>query len=148
MIACSGRGLPMASTFSSRLSRVIPVARRPLFRNSASVNSSPRRHVERHRQFCTMDPNHHSGGRWLHQDRLHGEARTINFDFHALRDRVVRLCPAESEVINCEKIEGGFNRSFIFTLGGGSQLVARLPTTVAGPPRLTTNSEVATMEYR
>ncbi|GIJ86706.1 hypothetical protein Asppvi_005599 [Aspergillus pseudoviridinutans] len=29
----------------------------------------------------------------------------------------------------------------------GSCVVARLPTGIAGPPRLTTNSEVATMTY-
>ncbi|XRM39190.1 hypothetical protein ABZX51_002558 [Aspergillus tubingensis] len=29
----------------------------------------------------------------------------------------------------------------------GSRIVARLPTVIAGPPRLTTNSEVATMTY-
>lgn len=29
----------------------------------------------------------------------------------------------------------------------GSCIVARIPTSIAGPPRLTTNSEVATMTY-
>ena len=32
-------------------------------------------------------------------------------------------------------------------MDNGTCLVARLPTTIAGPPRLKTNSEVATMVY-
>jgi hypothetical protein len=35
----------------------------------------------------------------------------------------------------------------IFSLDNGKKAVAKLPTSVAGPKRLTTNSEVATMEY-
>lgn len=100
------------------------------------------------RDSAAMDPNHHTAGRWLHRDKLHREARNINFDFEALCENAIKLCPGESKVTHCQKIEGGFNRSFILTLDHGSKLVARLPTTVAGPPRLTTHSEVATMEYR
>lgn len=32
-------------------------------------------------------------------------------------------------------------------MDNGSSVVARVPTGIAGPPRLTTNSEVATMTY-
>ncbi|KAI9042385.1 uncharacterized protein KD926_005681 [Aspergillus affinis] len=43
--------------------------------------------------------------------------------------------------------EGGFNRVFIPTMDSGSLVVARLPTGIAGPPKLKTNSEVAAMTY-
>ena len=33
-------------------------------------------------------------------------------------------------------------------MDNGTKVIARLPTCVAGPRRLTTNSEVATMTYR
>lgn len=36
---------------------------------------------------------------------------------------------------------------FLFTMDTGSCVVAKLPTGIAGPPRLTTNFEVATMTY-
>ncbi|EEQ33390.1 conserved hypothetical protein [Microsporum canis CBS 113480] len=92
-----------------------------------------------------IEPNRHSTGGWLHQDRLQREARYTKLDFDALCEQAVRLFPGSSGVAHCEKIEGGFNRTFILTLDCGSKVVARVPTSVAGPPKLATSSEVATM---
>lgn len=50
-------------------------------------------------------------------------------------------------MISYEKKEGGFNRCFVMFMDDGTKVVARLPTCIAGPRRLTTNSEVATMTY-
>lgn len=61
---------------------------------------------------------------------------------------MARLSPGADKVNGCEKLEGGSNRVFIFTLDNGKRLVARLPFPNAGPPTLTTGSEVATMKYR
>lgn len=94
-----------------------------------------------------IEPNRHSTGGWLHQDRLQREARYTKLDFDALCEQAVRLFPGSSGVAHCEKIEGGFNRTFILTLDCGSKVVARVPTSVAGPPKLATSSEVATMNY-
>ncbi|KAI9669662.1 MAG: hypothetical protein M1831_007358 [Alyxoria varia] len=46
-----------------------------------------------------------------------------------------------------DKKEGGFNRVFVFVLDNGKRIVAKLPFSLAGPPRLITNSEVATVKY-
>lgn len=73
--------------------------------------------------------------------------RYIAFNFDALCARILELCPAAGSISNCEKIEGGFNRVFIFTLSNSKRIVARLPFTIAGPPKLTTSSEVATIKY-
>lgn len=89
----------------------------------------------------------YTGGRWLNRDKLERNSRYIQFDFSALCDRAIRVCPGATKVIRHEKREGGFNRVFIFTMDDGSCVVARLPTSIAGPPKLTTNSEVATMKY-
>ncbi|EEP78957.1 predicted protein [Uncinocarpus reesii 1704] len=43
--------------------------------------------------------------------------------------------------------EGGFNKVFLLTMDDGSEVVARLPTPIAGPQHLTTASEVATMDF-
>lgn len=94
-----------------------------------------------------LDPYTYTSGRWLNQDQLERESRYIAFDFAALCKRVVELCPGAGGVLRYEKKEGGFNRSFIITMGDGTRVVARLPTEIAGPRRLTTNSEVATMTY-
>jgi hypothetical protein len=92
-----------------------------------------------------MDPQNYTAGRWLHHDKLQREARRIEFNFPALCEIALAFTPGAKTVVDCEKLEGGFNRSFIFTMDNDSKIVARLPTRVAGPPRLTTNSEAATM---
>ncbi|KAI1940371.1 hypothetical protein LOZ66_001963 [Ophidiomyces ophidiicola] len=43
--------------------------------------------------------------------------------------------------------EGGFNKVFLLTMENGNEVVARIPTPIAGPPFYTTASEVATMDF-
>jgi len=69
------------------------------------------------------------------------------FDFLALCERAVYACPGATRVVKFDKREGGFNRVFLLTMDNGPCVVARVPTGIAGPPRLTTNSEVATITY-
>ncbi|KAG2019055.1 hypothetical protein GB937_005346 [Aspergillus fischeri] len=88
-----------------------------------------------------LDPYMYTSGRWLNRDELERGSRHIVFDFSALRDRAISLCPGATKIAKCEKREGGFNRVILFTMGTGSCVVARLPTGIAGPPRLTTNSK-------
>ncbi|KAE8326939.1 kinase-like domain-containing protein [Aspergillus sergii] len=64
-----------------------------------------------------VDPYSYTSGRWLNRDDLQRKSRRR------------------------------FNRVFALTLDSGHRLAAKLPTKIAGPPRLTINSEVATMEY-
>lgn len=93
------------------------------------------------------DPRVYSEGRWFSWDKLERESRYINFDFAALCRRAVELCPGAVSIASYEKKEGGYNRVFIFTMNNASRVVARLPTRISRPPRLTTNSEVATIKY-
>lgn len=72
---------------------------------------------------------------------------TSKFDFDALCRRVLELTPEADVITACQKIEGGFNRVFIFHLNNAKRIVARLPFTLAGPARLTTASDVATVKY-
>ena len=43
--------------------------------------------------------------------------------------------------------EGGFNKIFLLTMDDGYQVIARIPTPIAGPPHYMTASEVATMDF-
>lgn len=92
-------------------------------------------------------PLDYTNGRWLKNDQIQRESRYINFDFAALCRKAVELCQQARYVTSCEKKEGGFNRVFLFRMDSGERIVARLPTPIAGPRRLTTNSEVATLAY-
>ncbi|KAE8320056.1 kinase-like domain-containing protein [Aspergillus transmontanensis] len=94
-----------------------------------------------------IDPHSYTSGRWLRHDKLQRESRYIKFDFDALCRRVLELTPEADAITACQKIEGGFNRVFIFHLNNAKRIVARLPFTLAGPARLTTASEVATVKY-
>lgn len=94
-----------------------------------------------------FDPHNYTSGRWLRHDQNERDMRYIRFDFNALCNRVLKLCPDHDRISNCQKIEGGFNRVFIFTLNNSKRVVARLPFRLAGPSRLTTSSEVATIKY-
>ncbi|KAL4980117.1 hypothetical protein BDW66DRAFT_125664 [Aspergillus desertorum] len=67
--------------------------------------------------------------------------------FVALCQKVIELCPEANHIKACRKIEGGFNRVFIFTLDNEKAIVARLPFRLAGPAKLTTLSEAATIRY-
>jgi len=98
--------------------------------------------------YTGLDPHAYTSGRWLRRDKLERDSRYITFDFDALCRRVVELCPGAASITTYDKKEGGFNRVFIFTTDNAKRVVARLPFVIAGPPRLTTNSEVATIEYR
>ncbi|KAJ5201323.1 Mitochondria protein Fmp29, partial [Penicillium cf. viridicatum] len=44
-------------------------------------------------------------------------------------------------------VEGGFNKVFLLRAKNGREVIARIPTPIAGPPYYTTASEVATMNF-
>lgn len=87
----------------------------------------------------------YTSGRWLHRDKAQRALRRIDFQFQELCKKILSLCPDASHIMSYEKKEGGFNKVLIFLLNDGKKIVARLPTQVAGPSALTTNSEVATI---
>lgn len=43
--------------------------------------------------------------------------------------------------------EGGFNKVFLLTMDDGLEVIARIPTPIAGPAHYTTASEVATLDF-
>lgn len=95
-----------------------------------------------------LDPHNYTSGRWLRNDDEERASRYIKFDFDALRRKVLTLSPGAFTITQCQKLEGGFNRVFIFELDNDKRVVARLPFSLAGPAQLTTSSEIATIEYR
>ena len=95
-----------------------------------------------------FNPRAYTSGRWLRRDKDERASRHINFDFEALCHKVLELSPGASNIRNCKKLEGGFNRIFIFELDDNKRVVARLPFSLAGPAQLATSSEIATIRYR
>ncbi|KAJ5390780.1 uncharacterized protein N7496_001848 [Penicillium cataractarum] len=76
-----------------------------------------------------------------------------------LNERYVKFRPTELQRIAGEAMqldycpdiaklaEGGFNKVFILRAKNGREVVARIPTPIAGPAHYTTASEVATMDF-
>ena len=96
----------------------------------------------------STDLRSYTSRRWLLSDKAEQEARYIDFDLAALQAKVIKLCSGAKAIVQCERRDGGYNRALLFACDNGQRVVARLPTKRAGPPRLTTNSEVATIAYR
>lgn len=76
-----------------------------------------------------------------------------------LNERYVKFRPTELQRIAGEAVqqdycpdiaklaEGGFNKVFLLRAKNGREVIARIPTPIAGPPHYTTASEVATMDF-
>jgi len=126
--------------------------------DSSSVERPARSSCRYHGVQATSNPNEaiapmdlnlheYTSGRWLHRNKEQTEARYIEFDYNALCRKAVEQCPGSHSVAECKKIEGGFNRVLLFTMDDEQTLIARLPFSLAGPPRLVIHSEVATIAY-
>lgn len=72
--------------------------------------------------------------------------RFVYFNVAALK-RVVALALKKECVHMFKLTEGGFNKIFVLTMKDGDQVIARIPSPIAGTPGRTTASEVATMDY-
>lgn len=94
-----------------------------------------------------FDPYEYTSGRWLRADAAHRNARRVKFNFPALCQQAISSVPGAKDILECSKDEGNFNRAFLMHLDNGIKVVARVPFPAAGPSRLVTNSEVATMAY-
>jgi hypothetical protein len=94
-----------------------------------------------------FDPYTYTHGTWLHRNNERQAARKLQFNFDALLCLAIDRSPGATRVLSCDKKEGGFNRVFVIWLDNGKSVIARLPTKLAGPPRITVSSEVATLQF-
>jgi len=84
-----------------------------------------------------------------YNDALRHEERKLTFDVDGLRRLAAESVNQNlTDVVSLLKLaEGGFNRTFVITLRGGQQMVARVPYPMTGPKYYAVASEVATIEY-
>ncbi|KAL3447722.1 hypothetical protein BJX65DRAFT_295555 [Aspergillus insuetus] len=87
----------------------------------------------------------YTSGRFLRRDKLEVDARYTHFDFPALCRKAIDLSMGANAITNCRKIEGGFNRVFIFTLDNGNRLVGSV--SIRGPCKLSALADVSTIRY-
>ncbi|THH18002.1 hypothetical protein EW146_g2913 [Bondarzewia mesenterica] len=89
----------------------------------------------------------YTSGRWIINDALrHAERRRV-FNVDGLRRLAAQsIDRSPDDIVDFAKLaEGGFNRTFLITMRGGFQMVARIPYPATVPKYYTIASEVATM---
>lgn len=73
--------------------------------------------------------------------------RRVKFDMNELA-RLAADSVGSREYAHIEKFpDGMFNKTFLFTMANGAEVVRKVPNPNAGQPHFTTASEVATMEF-
>ncbi|KAF2476201.1 kinase-like protein [Lindgomyces ingoldianus] len=90
---------------------------------------------------------HYTSGRWLwgEQEQLRERYRAFNI---AELQKVAVDIAGSQKCVSMNKIgEGNFNKVFRLQMDDGSVLMARIPHPNSGPPKYTTASEVATMDF-
>ncbi|KAI2672541.1 hypothetical protein LCP963914a_9382 [Penicillium roqueforti] len=72
--------------------------------------------------------------------------RYVRFNVDALCNTVATAGDS-SPVTAIEKMEGGFSKAFLMRKANGTEVIAKIPCRIAGPPSLTTAGEVGVLEY-
>ncbi|THH08777.1 hypothetical protein EW146_g8881 [Bondarzewia mesenterica] len=89
----------------------------------------------------------HTSSRWIHDEARQLSLRYRRFDVDALKETAA-IAGGASAVVNMVKLaEGSYNKVFLLSLDNGKDVIARIPTSLAGPPHIVTASEVATSDY-
>ncbi|EGN99355.1 hypothetical protein SERLA73DRAFT_73889 [Serpula lacrymans var. lacrymans S7.3] len=120
---------------------------------AASLNLSPSS-LPAARAFSSISdaPNdlfNYSSGRWLVNNDLRLAERRREFDVNELCRRAAQSVGRTSQDIDTfvKLAEGGFNRTFLITMHGGFEMVARIPYPVTVSKLYAIASEVATMRF-
>lgn len=98
-------------------------------------------HDESHDYF------HYTSGRWLWGEEEQLRERYRAFNVNELQKVAVGIAGSEKCVSMSKIGEGNFNKVFRLQMDNGSVLMARIPHPNAGPPKYTTTSEVAAMDF-
>ena len=73
--------------------------------------------------------------------------RYVRFNVPELM-RIAAIAVGRDRCVGIVKVtEGGFNKIFLLKMDDGYEVIARIPTPIAGPPHYMTASEVATMDF-
>lgn len=86
-------------------------------------------------------------GRWLWNERKQLEARYRSFDVPSLQRAACQAVGADKCIAFAKIGEGNYNKAYRLEMEDGRKVIAKIPHPNAGPPILTTASEVATMKF-
>jgi hypothetical protein len=98
-----------------------------------------------------LNPSHffrYTAGRWFDNEASEQQLRYLSFDIDSLKAAAVAAVEGAKSVVHITKLpEGSYSKAFSIMLDNHKEIIARLPTSHAGPAHYVTASEVATMEF-
>ncbi|KAK2832010.1 hypothetical protein FQN49_006942 [Arthroderma sp. PD_2] len=89
----------------------------------------------------------YTNGRFLINEEHQSRQRYVKFNIPRLCAVAAAAGNSESPIVTIEKMEGGFCKALLMKKADGTEVVAKLPSKLAGPPKYSTASEVATLKY-
>jgi hypothetical protein len=89
----------------------------------------------------------YTSGRWLINEKDQLQQRFVKFNVESLCYQACSLFGDATKCVRIVKLEGNFNKAFLLTMDDGHEVIAKIPCPNAGPPSLTTASEVATLKF-
>lgn len=89
----------------------------------------------------------YTNGRFLANEAEACKRRYLSFDVDQLCAVAAAAGDSSSPIRTIDKMEGGFSRALIMRKEDGSEVVAKMPFPIAGPPKYTTASEVAVLKF-
>lgn len=88
----------------------------------------------------------YTSGRYLYNEHQRFVERYVEFNVEELKTIVARSVDRKKVVHISKLAEGGFNRILLLTMDDGFEVIAKIPFPLTVPKKLTTESEVATLD--
>lgn len=76
------------------------------------------------------------------------DKRYLKFDLDQLCAVAASAGGSNSPIRTIEKMEGGFSKTLLMSKEDRTEVAAKLPFSIAGPPKYLTASEAAVLQYR
>ncbi|KAH7395252.1 kinase-like domain-containing protein [Phaeosphaeria sp. MPI-PUGE-AT-0046c] len=89
----------------------------------------------------------YTNGRFLANEKQALDRRYVSFDVDRLCEIAASTGSQHSLVRSIEKLEGGFSKALLLCKEDRTEVIAKIPFAIAGPPKYTTASEVAVLQY-
>ena len=89
----------------------------------------------------------YTNGHFLVDEEHQLRRRYVRFDLDALCSAAATAGETSSPVTAIDKMEGGFNKALLIKRANGTEVIAKIPCRIAGPPSLVTAGEVGVLEY-
>ncbi|KAF2845642.1 hypothetical protein T440DRAFT_502359 [Plenodomus tracheiphilus IPT5] len=116
--------------------------------NAISYNSKRKFSILcRGKKISREDLFQYTNGRFLVKEKESRTQRYLKFNLDKLCALAASAGNSNAPIRTIEKLEGGFSKALILRKEDGTEVVAKLPFAIAGPPKYLTASEAAVLQY-